>query len=590
MNAFDPQMLKSLSAAAEGQSADGTLVPEDAPFDPAQRQWLNGLFAGINAVIGAMADANGQDAPGTALSILFGSQSGNCERLSKDLRKYAATQGFEAEIAPLNDVTPADLAGVNHALIVVSTFGEGEPPDNAAKFFKALMADDCPPLPETLNFSVIGLGDTSYADFNQCATDIDTRLGELGATRVADMVPCDVDFEEPFAEWKISVFNTDAFMTAASASAAPLAAEPEAVEPAFNKSRPFMASLMTADRLSGDASAKSVRHIEISLAGGGADLEYAAGDALGVMPLNCPEDVAAVLRAAGLTGKEPVTLKSGPAQLRAALMTQLDIAVVTPKTLEALGVDKDASGLEDDAQLLDVLNVCDGPVEAQTLVDAIRALQPRLYSISSSPKAHPGEVHLTVGEVRYTLNERSCKGVASTYLGDRLQPGAMVGVYVNRSPHFHPPSNDDLPLIMIGPGTGIAPFRAFLEEREARSAPGKNWLFFGDQHEACDFLYREQVEAWRTNGVLDRLDLAWSRDGSEKVYVQTLLEKHGEDVFAWLQEGAAIYICGDASRMAADVEKALLTIIAKGLDTDEVTAQAYLDDLADNHRYQRDVY
>ncbi|MEM7296185.1 MAG: hypothetical protein AAF330_06120, partial [Pseudomonadota bacterium] len=293
----------------------------------------------------------------------------------------------------------------------------------------------------------------------------------------------------------------------------------------------------------------------------------------------------ALLSAAGLTGKEPVKLKSGPAPLKAALSTRLDIVTVTPKTLEVLGVSEAPEG----AQVFDLV-AAHGPLEAQRLVDALRPLQPRLYSISSSPNAHPGEVHLTVGEVRYDLNGRTCKGVASTYLGDRLAEGGMVGVYVQKSAHFHPPAEDSKPLLMIGPGTGIAPFRAFLEEREARGATGKNWLFFGDQHAAEDYLYRGEIEGWRESGLLTELSLAWSRDGAEKVYVQTLLEERGDEVFAWLEEGAAVYICGDASRMAVDVEAALLRLIARGISGDAVAAQAYLDNMASEHRYQRDVY
>jgi sulfite reductase (NADPH) flavoprotein alpha-component len=346
-----------------------------------------------------------------------------------------------------------------------------------------------------------------------------------------------------------------------------------------------MASLSVSKGLSGDDSAKCVNHIEISLAGGGADLDYCAGDALGVWPVNCSSEVTAMLAAAELTGKETVQLKAGPAQLRAALTTRLDLATVTPKTLEAFGLEKAPAG----AQALDIAKAA-ATVDAQQLVDGLRPLQPRLYSISSSPKAHPGEVHLTVGEVRYDLNDRACKGVASTYLSERLSEGAMVGVYVQKSAHFHPPSDDSKPLIMIGPGTGIAPFRAFLEEREARGATGKNWLFFGDQHEASDYLYRESLEAWQENGVLDEISLAWSRDGADKVYVQTLLEQRGDEVFAWLEEGAAIYICGDASRMALDVEKALLRIIEKGACVDSDGAKAYLDAMSSDHRYQRDVY
>jgi sulfite reductase (NADPH) flavoprotein alpha-component len=578
MNAPTPNIADAIATAINAPEPQMELIPADAPFDEEQRQWLNGLLTGLSAIA---AGANAGEAPLTAMRVLYGSQSGNCETLSKDLRKYAATQGFEAEISALDEVTPADLAEMQHLAIVVATFGEGEPTDNAATFYAALMAEDAPALPASLHYSVCGLGDTSYADFNKCATDIDARLAELGATRVADLVKCDVDFDDDYAAWKTAVFEAPAFAEAAAAGApAPVDDEPQAM---FDKNRPFMASLMACKKLSGEGSAKCVNHIEISLAGGGPDLDYAAGDALGVWPVNCPDEVQAILDAAGLTGRETVTLKTGPAQLRAALTTRLDIQTVTPATKEVLGASEDRF----EGHVLDLIT---GPVDAETLVRALRPLQPRLYSISSSPKAHPGEVHLTVGEVRYDLSGRDCKGVASCYLGERLSAGGMVGVYVQKSAHFHPPSDDAQPLIMIGPGTGVAPFRAFLEERSARGATGKNWLFFGDQHEDCDYLYKVALEAWSEDGTLDKLSLAWSRDGAEKVYVQTLLERDADEIFAWLEAGAAVYICGDASRMAVDVEAALLRITAKGIGGDEAAARVYLDAMASAHRYQRDVY
>ncbi|MEM6408252.1 MAG: flavodoxin domain-containing protein [Pseudomonadota bacterium] len=585
MNVQTPLISKTIEDAISAAEPQIELLPEGAPFDAEQRQWLNGLLTGLSAIAASAAAEGGEDtAVLTPLKVLYGSQSGNCETLSKNLRKSAGGFGFEAEVIELDALTPADLAEMQHAVIVVSTFGEGEPPDNATNFVAALMSEDCAPLPATLNFSVCGLGDTSYADFNQCALDIDTRLAELGATRAADLVKCDLDFDDDFAAWKEAVFTSEPFVAAAAAGVAAPVSDDDAA-PMFDKNRPFMASLVTSERLSGQDSAKCVNHIEISLAGGGDDLEYAAGDALGVWPVNCPNEVNAMLEAAGLSGKETVTLKTGAAQLRAALTTRLDLATITPKTLEAFGLEAAPKGRE----ALDLVIAAD-TVDAQQLVDALRPLQPRLYSISSSPKAHPGEVHLTVGEVRYELNNRACKGVASTYLGERLGEGSMIGVYVQKSAHFHPPENDETPLIMIGPGTGIAPFRAFLEEREARNAQGKNWLFFGDQHESCDYLYRDEIEGWLETGVLSELSLAWSRDGTEKVYVQTLLEQRGDEVFAWLEQGAAIYICGDASRMAVDVEAALLRIISKGVGCDDAGAKAYLDKMASEHRYQRDVY
>ncbi len=585
MTAQDPNILKNL-AVAIGQSHGGApaaFITEDAPFDPAQRHWLNGLLSGLHAIASA-ATAEDASEVGTALTILYGSQSGNAEALSKDLRKFAKTQGFEASVAALDDVQLSDLSAINHLLIVTATFGEGEPTDNAAKFYAALMDENAPSLPETLNFSICGLGDSSYAEFNKAAMDIDARLAELGALRANDPVFCDVDFEDDYAEWKTAAFDSEAFKSAAGVGSAP---EPAGAAPGFDKNHPFMATLMVSERLSGEDSAKCVNHIELSLAGGGEDLDYAVGDALGVWPLNCQNEVSAILAACGFSGKESIELKSGPARLKSALLTRLDLTTVTPKTLEVWGIE----GVSQDMQIIDVLRSGDvAELNPQVLVDGLRPLQPRLYSISSSPKKHPGEVHLTIGEVRYSLNETDRKGVASTYLGERLSDGGMVGVYVQKSAHFHIPADDAAPLIMIGPGTGIAPFRAFLEEREMREAPGKNWLFFGDQHEACDYLYREQIETWQQSGLLNKASLAWSRDGADKVYVQTLLKQDGQEIFQWLEDGAAIYICGDASRMAADVDKALRDIIQRNGGKSKEEADAYMDMLAATHRYQRDVY
>ena len=572
-------------AAAIGSAhhkAPSAFLDESAPFESEQRTWLNGLLTGLNAIaVAAQGDAS--EGPGTPLTILYGSQSGNAEALSKDLRKYAKAHGFEATIGELDAVDPSDLASIKHLLVICSTFGEGEPPDNAKSFYKAMTTGVLEPLPATLNFTVCGLGDSSYAYFNKCAQDIDAKVAELGATRVADFVACDVAFEDDYVQWKTAAFTAEAFVSAAGAVSGVM--EPEEAGPKYDKNNPFLATLMASENLSGVNSAKRVNHIEISLAGGTDELDYAVGDALGVWPVNCPQEVQAILTATGLTGKESVQLKSGPASLRAALLTKLDLCTVNAKTLEVWAV-----AAHEAFQVLDTLKAAGKPWNAQLLVDGLRPLQPRLYSIASSPKAHPGEVHLTVGEVHYDLLGSARKGVASTFLGNRLGAGGTVGVYLQRSAHFHIPANDDAPLIMIGPGTGIAPFRAFLEEREARRAKGKNWLFFGDQHEAEDYLYRNQITEWQNSLLLTHLSLAWSRDTSEKIYVQTLIKKQGAEFFAWLQEGGYIYICGDASRMAADVDKALRQVIAEHGHLDDVGVQTYVDKLVAEHRYQRDVY
>ena len=578
-------VIDKLAAAigATPNQAPPTFIPDDAPFDGDQRQWLNGLLTGLNAIASAaQGDTDGE--PGTPMTILYGSQSGNAESAAKELRKYGKTQGFEANIVELDGVDISDLQNIQHLLVICSTFGEGEPPDNAQAFYNAIMADDAPELPATLNFSVCGFGDSSYTFFNKCAKDIDARLGELGATRVADIRECDVAFEDDFAEWKVESFASEPFSAAAGSVSAD--AGGEEAGPLFDKNKPFIATLMVSDNLSGDESAKCVNHVEISLAGGTEELDYAVGDALGVWPVNCGDEVQAILAATGFSGSETVELKSGPASLRAALLTRLDITTVNAKALETWGL----QSTDEQYQVIDVLNNTKLDLSAQTFVDGLRPLQPRLYSIASSPKAHPGEVHLTVGEVRYSLNDTDRKGVASTFLGERLAAGGSVGVYLQRSAHFHIPQDDNAPLIMIGPGTGIAPFRAFLEEREARQAEGRNWLFFGDQHEAQDYLYRDQIQGWQESGLLNNLSLAWSRDTAEKIYVQTKIKEQSEAFFAWLESGAYIYICGDASRMAADVDKAIRDVIAEqgGLDDDGV--QAYMDKLVAEHRYQRDVY
>ena len=588
MNKPNTELFQELLSQAEPmpRAELPEFIPADAPFDEEQRAFLNGLFAGIQTMAkkaGGGGAAEAQQAQ-TPLQLLFASQTGTAESLAKDLRKFARTRGFDASVAELDSITPAELAGMQHLLIIAATYGEGEPPDNAHSFNAALMADDAPALPASLNFSVCGLGDSSYPQFNQFARDLDARLEVLGASRAAPLVPCDVDYDDDYANWREGVFETGAFKEAAGdAAAAPL--EGETAPPAFDKNHPFLGTLIKSECLSQAGSAKRVNHIEIALTGGGEDLHYDVGDALGVWPLNDMALVEAVLQTAGFSGREIVALKQGPCSLRQALYRSLDLSTVTPNTAEAWKLD-----MGPEAQLIDVLQHKPEDLSPQDLVDGLRSLQPRLYSISSSPRKHPGEVHLTVVELHYELNGSARQGVASNFLGSRLPSGGALGVYVQRSPHFALPENDELPLIMIGPGTGIAPFRAFLEERESRAAPGRNWLFFGDQHRATDYLYEEQLNAWQESGLLSRLSLAWSRDGEDKVYVQHKIREAGAEFFEWLEAGAAIYICGDATRMAVDVERALIELISEHGGVDAAGAEAYLDNLRKSHRYQRDVY
>lgn len=584
MGNYDKNLLDRIATSdMSGEAAE--FIPADAPFADDQRAWLNGMFSGLQTMIGAALAEDAQAQAAAPLKIFFGSQSGTSESLAKDLRKFAVARGFEAAIAELDSISPAELANIPHLLIVAATFGEGDPTDNAQNFYTALMAGEAPQLPATLNFSVCGMGDSSYAHFNKVGRDLDARLAELGATRAAPMAVCDVDYDDDFAQWKTEVFASHAFKSVVGDARAPLAPLAEPRKAGFDKTHPFVGTLLETRCLNGTGSAKTVNHVEISLSGGGEDMAYAPGDALGVWPVNDIGEVDALLAAGGFSGSETVVLKSGPSSLSAALLKQCDLATVTTKAAEAWGVNPRV-----DDQVPDVLAAGIDGLTPQAFVDGLRALQPRLYSISSSPGKHPGEVHLTVGEVHYELNGTPRRGVASTYLGQRLARYGSVGVYVHRSSHFHLPEDDATPLIMIGPGTGIAPFRAFLEEREIRGASGQNWLFFGDRHQQTDFLYRDDITAWQESGLLSKTSLAWSRDGADKVYVQHLIRQEGAVFFDWLEKGAAIFVCGDASRMAADVDQAIREVIAEFGGVDTQAADKYVDDLKSAGRYQRDVY
>ncbi|MEM9420421.1 MAG: flavodoxin domain-containing protein [Planctomycetota bacterium] len=566
--------------------------PEGAPFDAQQQKFVEGFLAGLMSVKNAQAAAAQPDAPGAPMTILYGSQSGNSEALAKQLRKKARTQGFGPDVAALDSFDFDELANIKHLLIICSTFGEGDPPDNAMKFTGKLMGEDAPDLAH-LEYSVCSMGDRSYTHFCKAGNDIDDRLAELGATRIADRVECDVAYEDDYAGWTEALFASQTLIDAA--GDVPVGLEEEEdydhAVGGWDKNNPYFAPVLHVENLNGEGSAKEVNHVEILLSGSG--LEYEVGDALGLWPSNDPILVEEILALTGITGTNRILLKGETCPIRLALQTKLDVVTLTQSTLDALGIEgsvEDVQGLH----LVDALRKWEPKVPAQGLADALRPLQPRLYSIASSPKAHPGEVHLTVGAVRYTLEDTDRKGVASTFLADRCGFGGRVGVYIHKAPHFHLTENDAAPIIMCGPGTGIAPFRAFLEERQSRKAAGahvgESWLFFGDQHEKTDFLYREQLADMQADGTLSKLSLAWSRDGNEKVYVQDLMRKNAAEVFAWFEEGGHFYICGDASRMAGDVDKALRDIIAEQGQLDEAGVQAYMDKLVDEHRYQRDVY
>ena len=542
-------------------------LPDSAPFNAEQRAWINGYLAGL---FSGSLNGEGQTnclSPLTNLPsavsrgpllFLWGSQTGSAERLAKKFAREAGSRGFEAKALGLDAFSPANLPEARRVCIVTSTYGDGEMPDNAQEFWKGLQNGSSPRL-DGLEYSVLALGDRTYVQFCEAGTLFDKRMEELGGKRIHPRTDCDVDFEVPAGAWFAGLM--EALAPGAATAASGQEPEPEE-ETGFNKSNPYPARLKTNRVIVGEGSAKETRHFEIVLNGSG--LEYEVGDALGVMPTNCAEFVDEVLRAAGLGGEEILTLSGGlECSIREALLTKLDLAPFTSK-LPTSGT------------------------SAGDLVAPLRNLQSRLYSISSSPKAHPGEVHLTVGIVRYQIEGKPRKGVCSTFLADRA--GDTVPVYIHKSPGFRIPADHAAPVIMVGPGTGVAPFRAFLEERRASGASGKNWLFFGDQHAKSDFLYREELEQMREEGILTRLSTAFSRDQEEKIYVQNRMIEHADELWAWLEEGASFYVCGDAKRMAKDVDAALHRIVEEKGGKDAESAAAYVSNLKQTKRYLRDVY
>jgi len=574
-------------------------IPESAPFTLEQRAWLNGYLAGLFSRGPAMAGiASPRDSAAALvpLTILFGSQTGTAERLAKRSAKEAGKRGFAATVLEMVQTDLAKLSSEKNVLVIVSTYGEGEPPNNAKSLLSALKKNETPSL-AGLRFSVCSLGDRNYTHFCQCGKDFDAFLEKRGANRVFLRTDCDVEYDAAFTKWldaALSAFGSAA-APAAGSSAAPVAEAPEEPESKYSKTNPFPALLLTARKLNGDGSSKEVRHIELSLEG--SDLSYEAGDALGVFPQNCTDLVNDVLLALGCDGEEAVPAPDGIAtSLRHALTVHYDLGKPTPELVEASSQRAHGPGGTVVAfaphHVIDVLLAYPEIKFTPTnFVGLLKRLQPRLYSISSSPKAHPGQVHLTVGAVRYESASRVRKGVCSTFLADRNIPGeSQVGVYVHRNPAFRPPAKSDAPMIMVGPGTGIAPFRAFLEERQANCASGKNWLFFGDQRATTDFLYREQLEAMLHSGKLARLDTAFSRDQSEKVYVQNRMLENAAELYAWLEVGAYFYVCGDASRMAKDVDTALHRVIETAGGKTSEQAADYVEALRVAKRYQRDVY
>jgi sulfite reductase (NADPH) flavoprotein alpha-component len=588
------------------------LLPEHAPFAPEhiealnavmartsaeQRQWLSGFLAGYHAATGAHVAAPAA-APRARipLTILFATESGNAEGVGADLKKAASKQGFAARLLDMAEVTPADLADQANLLVVASTWGEGDPPERAAAFYAALMADDAPRF-DGVRFAVLALGDSSYVNFCEVGRRIDARLEVLGGERIAARLDCDLDYEAPAAAWTGSALEElarraepDTGPTVQGGDIIHVDFAAPAVSP-WSKAHPFAAEITESINLNGSRSTKQTIHLEVSLAGSG--LTFEPGDSLGIVPENDPAMVEAVLRAARL---------DGDAALRSRLATELDITVLSRQVMDAYaGINPDPrlrDMLSGDAwrpylegrQIVDLLEDFPAGLTSAQLTGLLRKLPPRLYSVASSLEATPDEAHLLVGVVRYESHGRARSGVASGFVAERLRVGDKLKVYLKPNKNFRLPDDPDRPIVMIGPGTGVAPFRAFLQQRQAAGAPGRNWLFFGDRNFTHDFLYQLEWQEWLKDGALSRLDVAFSRDQPEKIYVQQRLWERRAELFAWLEDGAHLYVCGDEKAMAKDVHAALAALVADRSGRSPDDAEAYLADLKKQRRYQRDVY
>lgn len=540
------------------------------------------------------------------VTVLFGSQSGNAQGLAKKYAKELEANGFQVAVSSMNDFKTNQLKKVQQLLIVVSTHGEGEPPDNAIAFHEFLHSKRAPKL-DGLSYSVLSLGDTSYELFCQTGKDFDARLEELGATRLYDREDCDVDYAEPAAKWLQGVMKrlTDG-QTGAGSIAVPAAAAETATESAYSRTNPFQAEVLANMNLNGRGSNKETRHIELSLEGSG--LNYQPGDALGIYPHNEPTLVDLLME---LTKWDPLAMvtinNQGEARpLREVLIEYFEITVLSKPLLEKLaplaankkalellapGNSEQCKAFIQGRDLVDFIRDY-GPMQgsAQDVVSLLRKIPARLYSIASSQAANPEEVHLTIGAVRYDAHGRERRGVCSIFCAERLQSGDKVSIFIQPNTDFKLPEDPGTPIIMVGPGTGIAPFRSFLQEREEIGATGPSWIFFGEQHFVTDFLYQTEWQRWIKDGVLTRMDVAFSRDTEVKDYVQHRMKQRGKELFAWLEQGAAFYICGDAKNMARDVHQTLMEIIETEGGKSREQAEEYLAAMKKNKRYLRDVY
>lgn len=583
-----------------------------------QKIWLNGYLAGTQSA----ASVAVEEQPGLEwyaeqaeviatrkVTILVGSHTGNCHTVANGISKKLQENDYQVTLTPMDEFKPKDLKKVEDLLVITSTHGDGHPPDNALSLYDFLHSKRAPKL-EHVRFSVLSLGDSSYEFFCQTGKDFDQRLEELGANRIHSRIDADLDFEESAAEWFAGVFSilNKAKETDRPSTLTDVAAQNTASisQPIYSRSNPFHAEVLENINLNGRGSNKETRHLELNLEGSG--LQYEPGDSLGVIPENEEQLVDQLLFVAEWNPDEELVInKQGEtASLRDALITTFDITSLSKPLLKKAAAFANGNALanllapENNEQLRTYIHGRDlidltqdyGPwqVPAAEFITILRKIPVRLYSIASSLKANPEEVHLTVGALRYEANGRKRSGVCSTQCAERADVGATLPVFIQSNNSFRLPQNPDTPILMIGAGTGVAPYRAFMEEREELDIPGEAWLFFGEQHFVSDFLYQTEWQQWLKDGVLTKMDVAFSRDTAEKVYVQHRLFEKSKEVYQWLEAGANVYVCGDEKYMAKDVHATLVTILEQQGNMNSEQAEAYLTSMRSNKRYLRDVY
>ena len=591
-------------------------LPSDAPIRAEYRDWVNGLLAGMFSRVLPLGVSAAPAANKPALTLLWASQTGNAETLAQKFAQELSAQGWAVNFQSMNDYSVAKLAADKFVVFVTSTFGDGDAPDNGGDFWNQLTDDSMQSLSE-LQFGLLALGDSNYDQFCGHGKKLFARMQALGAKALVERVDCDTDFEAPAGEWFAKLKEQLAPYLAASGAANSFTGNSASTSSSmstatsgfthsgYNKANPYTSRLTVNNRLSAEGSGKDVRQFGFDL--GDSGITYEAGDALGVWPKNCPDYVFELEQALNLNAEAPVVVDTREKSLHSALIENYEICRPSLEALQFIAERSKSAELKKlleadqkeqlqqwlyGRQLADILQEFPIRANVEEFIAVLKRLQPRLYSIASSSKAQPNRIDLTVSAVRYTRfrdSKKIRKGVASTFLADRAS-GVNVPIFVQPSKHFHVPEKGDTPLIMVGPGTGVAPFRGFLQERQARGDAGKNWLFFGEQHAATDFYYQDELQQFQKDGVLNELSLAFSRDQAQKIYVQDRMRERGEELWNWLEEGAYFCVCGDASRMAKDVDQALRDIIQQYGKFDEAETVNYIRKLNMDKRYLRDVY